>query len=284
MFTSPQTPHAGVSTHSTGCIWPRRAVLGTILPVLCGIAAGRAQAEPPEFCVTCTGPQAQYRCTFEDNGGQASAPGLQLYCISTLAREGKHESCAIGRATKQACPGTLKVLAMPDLPPSEPSAAEAPTAPAPARSMVRAPVAPPSDDVEMHGSTPGKLTTPSPPQPAAPPQAEAPAPAAKTVAVPPPAAAAAKSDAKPAWNGSSGAPTPAAASPSATNEQAKSDEAGSEPEAPDTPALVKPLETAGKAVGEAAKSTGSALSKAGDAVGSAAKKSWKCLTSLFGDC
>jgi hypothetical protein len=37
-------------------------------------------------------------------------------------------------------------------------------------------------------------------------------------------------------------------------------------------------------VSDAAKTTGDALGKAGDAVGSAAKKSWKCLTSLFGDC
>jgi hypothetical protein len=44
------------------------------------------------------------------------------------------------------------------------------------------------------------------------------------------------------------------------------------------------LEKTGEAASSAAKSAGSALEKAGQAVGDAAKKTWTCVTSLFGDC
>ncbi len=48
------------------------------------------------------------------------------------------------------------------------------------------------------------------------------------------------------------------------------------------------LETAGKTVTETAKNaadaTGKTLKKTGDAIGGAAQKTWRCLTSFFGDC
>jgi len=44
------------------------------------------------------------------------------------------------------------------------------------------------------------------------------------------------------------------------------------------------LQGVGEAVSGAAKSTGTALQNAGSAVGNAAKMTWKCLSSLFGDC
>lgn len=57
----------------------------------------------------------------------------------------------------------------------------------------------------------------------------------------------------------------------------------------------KGLETAGEAVGNAgeavvgaaetaAKKTGQTLEKTGNAIGNAAKKTWRCLSSLFGNC
>jgi len=56
-------------------------------------------------------------------------------------------------------------------------------------------------------------------------------------------------------------------------------------------AVEKGVESTEKAIGdtehaaaEAAKATGSTVEKAGQAVGNAAKKTWKCITSLFGDC
>lgn len=44
------------------------------------------------------------------------------------------------------------------------------------------------------------------------------------------------------------------------------------------------LEKTGETAVEAAKTTGSAIGNAGKAVGDAAKKTWNCITSLFGNC
>ncbi|KUO68387.1 MAG: hypothetical protein APF80_15680 [Alphaproteobacteria bacterium BRH_c36] len=46
----------------------------------------------------------------------------------------------------------------------------------------------------------------------------------------------------------------------------------------------KGLNQAGGAVVDAAKTTGQSIEKAGDAIGSAAKKTWRCISSLFGNC
>lgn len=46
----------------------------------------------------------------------------------------------------------------------------------------------------------------------------------------------------------------------------------------------KTIEETGEGAANAAKSTGTAIENAGKAVGDAAKKTWTCLTSLFGDC
>ncbi len=41
---------------------------------------------------------------------------------------------------------------------------------------------------------------------------------------------------------------------------------------------------AGEGVADVAKKTGETMQKTGDAIGGAAKKTWRCLTSFFGDC
>lgn len=83
-------------------------------------------------------------------------------------------------------------------------------------------------------------------------------------------------------SGPSGQPVETAEAPESDGAaKSPAEAAGEQPASND---LMKPLDSAGKAVTNAAKTTGEALGKAGDAVGSAAKKSWKCLTSLFGDC
>jgi hypothetical protein len=46
----------------------------------------------------------------------------------------------------------------------------------------------------------------------------------------------------------------------------------------------KGLKNAGNAVVDAAKKTGETIEKTGDAVGSVAKKTWRCISSMFGDC
>jgi hypothetical protein len=93
-------------------------------------------------------------------------------------------------------------------------------------------------------------------------------------------------NAKRTWNDSSGpAGEPAQNSPAPGQDVQAAKPAEDEPEeSTQSAGLMKPLDSAGKVVSDAAKTTGEALGKAGDAVGSAAKKSWKCLTSLFGDC
>ena len=226
-----------------------------------------ARAEPAEFCVTCQGPDATYRCSFASDATAPARPGLQLYCISTLAREGGHQSCSIGRATKSACPGTLKVLALPgDGPspaPGDPAHAAIPAPADPAEAMPANPpqaaagMEPPQTDVEMQGV---RQPTAAPDQP----------PSATSV--------------KRTWDDNSGpAGETAKTAQAPADKQPPSAEAADEATTQD-PAAPGPLEGTGKAVSDAAKTTGDALGKAGDAVGSAAKKSWKCLTSLFGDC
>lgn len=232
------------------------------------LSGAAALAETAEFCVTCQGPDATYRCTFESESAMPGRPGLQLHCISTLAREGGHQSCAIGRASKAPCAGTLKVLALPGatprIVPSDP---------------VQANSAPPeTTKVEGGSATPQQTTVLEPPQADVEILGVRQAPAAT---VPPREPATVKRT----WNDTSGAagqPAPVAKAPAGPAQAADApDEAAAEPA---NSYLLKPLDSAGKAVSNAAKSTGEALGKAGDAVGSAAKKSWKCLTSLFGDC
>lgn len=65
------------------------------------------QAEAQEFCVACTEPSAVYRCVIEGarpGGGQP----LQVLCVTTMAREGRHATCAIKRGTVFDCDGPVK--------------------------------------------------------------------------------------------------------------------------------------------------------------------------------
>lgn len=235
------------------------------------LSGAGARAQQTEFCVTCQGPDATYRCTFDDAGASPAQQGLQLHCISTLAREGGHQSCAIGRAAKAPCAGTLKVLALPGASPGTVPTAPvqatadpggpAPAEPAPGPPAQTTAVEPPQADVEMQG------VRQAPPAPMA--EGQAPATVKRT------------------WSdtsGPSGQPIEKAEAPGQTSDGAAKSPVETADEQPASNDLLKPLNSAGKAVTNAAKTTGEALGKAGDAVGSAAKKSWKCLTSLFGDC
>lgn len=300
LTSRPRSPHH----------WRRTSIqsLGAgaaVVALMLGAPIAQAQSAPastPEFCVSCTGPEAAYRCTFAQANGRAAAPGMQLLCISTLAREGGHASCSIARAVTSPCPGTLKVLPWSQADrapaPASPAAAAAPDPAAPAGSPVPAPLVPPSDDVEAKvftrpgpGAPSAPGSAPKPPQgtaapSAAPPPAErvavpTPIPSAQPAPAAPVAADQNPTGAKPTWSDRSGAPAgtasaPAPASPTTTVQPSPADDAPS-PSA-------EPLQSAGKAVEDAAKSTGSAFKKAGDAVSSAAKKSWTCLSTLFSDC
>ena len=79
-------------------------------------AAGPAVAL--EYCVTCEGPPAMYRCVVagtEDGPGRDAS--VSLYCISQMAAKGGHQTCAVSRGAPFPCPGLTAVIEQPrDLP------------------------------------------------------------------------------------------------------------------------------------------------------------------------
>lgn len=187
--------------------------LGAVLAL--ALSAGAAAQE---YCVTCTGPDASYRCLI---GGEAppsarSSRG-QFLCITELAKAGGHASCSAARGQATPCPGETRTVMFSLVDP---------------------------------GASPLEAAAPPGPQPGAPPAVATPlAPGQELppVALPPPG------------------------QPPATQDAPM--ETGTAPEAP-KPNMVEDL----------ANKTGKAVSDTGKAVGGAVKKSWDCVTSLFGDC
>lgn len=77
----------------------------------CGFVRAAAAAE---YCVTCTGPDAAYRCTIDGTpDGPGTDPRAQLLCITKLAEAGGHESCSVQRNAEYPCPGVLRVINSP---------------------------------------------------------------------------------------------------------------------------------------------------------------------------
>ena len=86
-------------------------------------------AAAQEYCVACTGPDVLYRCVI-DGAGPGVSSSLQLLCISALAKDGNHATCAISRGTGVIdCNGPIKHVAA--LPGSDVTPAAAIPAPAP---------------------------------------------------------------------------------------------------------------------------------------------------------
>lgn len=92
-----------------------------------------------EYCVTCEGPPAMYRCVIDGTpDGAGKNPSVSLYCISQMATRGKHETCAVSRGAPFPCPGFTALVTPPKgLPAPEPAASPPParegdTAPPPA--------------------------------------------------------------------------------------------------------------------------------------------------------
>lgn len=88
-----------------------------------GVTGLSRDASAAEYCVSCTGPAAEYRCEIEGTPeGTGKDPRSQLLCITTLANTGGHESCSVNRNPTGPCPGELKVVAAPagDQPPLPP--------------------------------------------------------------------------------------------------------------------------------------------------------------------
>lgn len=110
--------------------------IGVTAVLWCGAAGAPAIAG--EACVTCAEPAAVYRCALEGpDVGQAAEPGVQLLCITVLAKRGGHKSCSIDSTAAAApCNGALVTLARPPAGTTVPAASEAaatggPAGPAP---------------------------------------------------------------------------------------------------------------------------------------------------------
>jgi hypothetical protein len=115
-------------------------------------AAGQAAAQ--EYCVACSEPHGLYRCVIDGaqpRGGQS----LQMLCVTAMAKDGKHATCSVKRATVFECDGAVKhvpwaaleIGQQPEaaLPPPIPPAPK----PAPAATPSPAPNAPPQTMVDL---------------------------------------------------------------------------------------------------------------------------------------
>jgi hypothetical protein len=86
--------------------------------ILAGFAEGLSAAE---YCVSCSGPDASYRCAIADTPeGSPPDPRAQLLCITQLAENGGHETCSVMRNPVTPCEGPLTVIAAPLGPPLAP--------------------------------------------------------------------------------------------------------------------------------------------------------------------
>jgi len=107
----------------------RRIVLAAASTLSLATLPGTARAT--EYCVTCEGPNAIYRCVVEGTpDGPGTNPSASLLCISEMAARGHHERCAVSRGAPFPCPGlTATIAAQPDLPANPQSSADAPAGP-----------------------------------------------------------------------------------------------------------------------------------------------------------
>jgi hypothetical protein len=84
------------------------AAVAATVAVLAITTAVNAQ----EFCVTCSGPTAAYRCLIGGDTGNAAARSSrgQFLCITELAKAGGHASCSATRGQSTPCPGETRTV------------------------------------------------------------------------------------------------------------------------------------------------------------------------------
>jgi len=71
------------------------------------LGALAASAEAQEYCVACSQPDGLYRCVIDGaqpRGGQS----LQMLCVTAMAKEGRHATCSVKRATVFECDAAVK--------------------------------------------------------------------------------------------------------------------------------------------------------------------------------
>lgn len=130
-----------------------------------GLAAGFSSlASAAEYCVTCEGPPGLYRCVIDGTPeGPGQQPGASLHCISQMAKQGRHERCAVSRGSPFPCPGLTAVVQPPARSASPPPPAEH-AAPYPEPQPPAA--APMETDAETVTATPAPEETTAAPAPA----------------------------------------------------------------------------------------------------------------------
>ena len=127
-------------------------VFGVGLGSLVMSAAGQAAAQ--EYCVACSEPHGLYRCVIDGaqpRGGQS----LQMLCVTAMAKDGKHATCSVKRATVFECDGAVKHIPWaaldsgPQAETPQPLAIQPAPKPMPAAAPNPAPDAPPQTMVDL---------------------------------------------------------------------------------------------------------------------------------------
>lgn len=90
----------------------RRGAAAVMISLLA--AASATSASAVEHCVVCAGPDAVYRCQIDTVATGRREAGAQLVCITSLAKEGGHQTCSVRRAASELCQGPLKVVTLPE--------------------------------------------------------------------------------------------------------------------------------------------------------------------------
>ena len=109
----------------------RSICAGAVIGAALSIATAGAAAE---ICVTCTEPDASYKCEVEGLSAQSAAGTQgQILCIKILAGESGHKTCSVNRNTPAPCSGPLRVVRAPDSAAVAPNAATNPQMPAAVR-------------------------------------------------------------------------------------------------------------------------------------------------------
>lgn len=121
----------------------RRGTIGLVFAA--GLCALGLPAAAQEYCVACTGPDAVYRCVV-DGAQPGGRQPLQVLCVTTMAKQGGHESCSVSRGTVFDCKGPVKRIDWASL--NAPAATPAPpqaSAPPPKSAL---PASPPPPDAK----------------------------------------------------------------------------------------------------------------------------------------
>lgn len=129
-------------------------MLNRVLLAAGGVLVCGSAAHALEYCVTCEGPPAMYRCVVDGTAdGPGKDPSSSLHCIAEMAKHGDHKTCAVSRGAPFPCPGLTTVVQKPsNVPHKGPAEIDA--------------YAPPNDTAPPVPPEPAANVAPEPEQPA----------------------------------------------------------------------------------------------------------------------